>query len=282
MNTEKHSQRNFEQLLVKEYLRLGSINKVFQEHKYDLPISFAGYDRVLTKFKVIKSAGPNSKLSESLYILSLLANYKIPLERIYQRFAPKTIQVSTNTIHRILHYTRLGLTRRRGTALLISPKGQPNKVLIGNDQSLTNSSLGNKGDLSLPMGHSKTGEPIKDSIARVIQNEVFTQNVIDQNFPWEIIPEHIKPIMYVNIADIQVSVYRLEFSRSYKEFSSFKLSNLKYRAINYLLSDTLRPGVKDILINSSQLNLREATENIQTFNSELNSTIYALAKQPAD
>ena len=72
----------FEQFLIREYLRLGSINKVFKFHKYNLPISFAGYDRLLSKYKVVKSAGPNSKLSESLYILSQLANYKISLEKI--------------------------------------------------------------------------------------------------------------------------------------------------------------------------------------------------------
>lgn len=268
----------FERYLVEEYFKLGSINKVFHEHKFDLPISFAGYDRVLNKFKVVKSAGPNSKLSESLHILSLLANYKIPLERVYHRFAPKTIQVSINTLHRILHYTRLGLVRRRGTALIISPNSQSNKVLIGNDQSLTNSVLGNKGDLSLPMGHSKTGEPIRDSIARILQNEVFTSDVINQQFLWEIIPEHIKPVMYINIADIQVSVYQLTLSQKHKKFSSFKLANLKYYDINNLNHHLLRPGVKEILTNYST---KTNNDSVLTINSELNSKIFALAREQA-
>lgn len=280
MINQKQTQREFEQFLVKEYFRLGSINKVFQEHKYNLPISFAGYDRVLSKYKVIKSAGPNSKLSESLYILSLLASYKIPLEKIYHLLAPKTIQVSTNTLHRILHYTRLGLTRRQGVALIISPKGKPDKVLIGCDLSLNCSTLGNKGDISLPMGHSKIGEPIQDSIARILQNEVFTNEIVRNNFPWNIIPEHIKPIMYINIADIQVSVYKLELPNSLNQFSSFKLSNIRYQNLNRLPKSKFRPGVTDILKNYAITRVSNSEEKVLILDSELNNKIYALAKEP--
>lgn len=280
MISQKQTQKEFEQFLVKEYFKLGSINKVFQEHKYNLPISFAGYDRVLSKYGVIKSAGPNSKLSESLYILSLLASYKIPLERVYHRFAPKTIQVSTNTLHRILHYTRLGLTRRQGAALIVTQKGKPDKVLIGNDLSLSSSSLGNKGDISLPMGHSKTGEPIRDTVARILQNEVFTNETIENNFPWKLIPEHIKPIMYINIADIQVSVYKLELPKNLIHFSSFKLNKIRYQNINRLPNKNFRPGVKEILQYYSKSLISNSEEKVLVFDSELNNKIYALAKEP--
>ncbi len=277
-----YSGLEFEQFLVSEYFRIGSINKVFQEHKYDLPISFAGFDRVLSKFGVVKSAGPNSKLSESLYILSLLANYKIPLEKVYHRHAPKTIQVSTNTLHRMLHYIRLGLTRRQGVALIISPSGHPEKVLIGNDLSLSKSSLGSKGDLSVPMGHSKIGEPIRDSIARVMQNEVFTDNVISQNFPWQVIPKHIKPLACVNVADISVSVYRLELPANLRVFSSFKLSKLKFLDINNLPNTSFRPGVKDALTYYASIDRSKLSKMIPTLESELNTRIFALAKQPVE
>lgn len=274
---------NFEQFLIKEYFKHGSINKVFQEHKYNLPISFAGFDRILSKYKIVKSAGPNSKLSESLYILSLLSSYKIPLEKIYHHFAPKTIQVSTNTLHRILHYTRLRLTRRQGAALIITPKNQSHKVLMGKDLSLVNSSLGNKGDLSLPMGHSKTGESIRDTITRILQNEVFTNNTIQNNFPWNIIPKHIKPIMYINITDIKVAVYHLVFPKNLRGFSSFKLSNIKYNSIKSVQTEKhVRSGVKDILNNFSILNKGNQTNKIKVFDSELNNSLYALAKQPAE
>ena len=174
-------QDDFETYLVSEYFKHGSINKVFSAHHYNLPISFAGFTRVLTKYHVVKSAGPNSNLSESLHILSKIVDYKIPLERIYHQFAPKTIQVSTNTLHRILHYTRLGLTRRQGAALVINPKESVERYLLGNDLSLSNPSLGRKGDLSLPMGHSKIGENPRESILRVLQQEVFT-NLVGEDF----------------------------------------------------------------------------------------------------
>ena len=273
---------SFEQYLVSEYFRLGSINKVFQEHKYNLPISFAGFDRVLSKFGVIKSAGPNSKLSESLYFLSLLANYKIPLEKAYHRFAPKTIQVSTNTLHRILHYTRLGLTRRQGAALIIYPKGHPEKVLIGKDLSLTKSSLGNKGDYSLPMGHSKIGEPVQDSIVRILQNEVFTNEVIKNIFPWSIVPDHIKPIACVNVADISVSIYKLELPVNIKSFTSFKLENLKFFDINNLPNKSFRPGIKDTLNYYANIDSNLNLNEVPVLDSELNTKIFALARQPVE
>lgn len=266
----------FERFLIREYLRLGSINKVFKFHKYNLPISFAGYDRLLNKYKVVKSAGPNSKLSESLYILSQLANYKISLEKIYHRYIPRSIQVSTNTLHRILHYVRLGLTRRRGVALLISPANSPQKILLGKDMSLSGTVLGNKGDYSLPMGHSKTGEDITISIARVLQNEVFTEKVIDRTFPWEVIPQHPIPIMYINIADIQVAVYQIFLQPNHSKFSSFKLSQMRYHDSDNLPSDNFRPGVKEII--KKYLDDRPSPQSF-VINSEINDLLYALAEE---
>lgn len=277
----KHQKLDFDQHLVKEYFKYGSINKAFQKHKYNLPISFAGYDRVLDKYKVVKSAGPNSKLSESLYILSILSNYKIPLERIYHQFAPKTIQVSTNTLHRILHYIRMGLTRRQGVILIITAKNKPDCVLIGNDNSLvSNSELGKKGDITLPMGYSKVGESAQNSIVRILQNEVFTDSVVFKTFPWKIIPDHVKPIMQINITDICASVYKLQLPEKYPEFSSYKLSNLKLVNINKIDLSKSRPGVKDVLNEYQEQLSNEKHYNPSILNSELNSKIYALAKEP--
>jgi hypothetical protein len=273
---------DFDQFLVSEYFRLGSINKVFEEHKYNLPISFAGYDRLLNKYGVVKSAGPNSKLSESLYVMSLLANYKIPLEKIYHRFAPRSVQVSTNTLHRILHYTRLGLTRRQAAGLIITPQGFPNKVLMGYDLSLKNSELGNKGDVSLPMSHSKLGESVKDTIARIMQNEVFTNEVINQKFPWELIPKHIKPIVCVNVADILVSIYKLEIPVCINSFSSFKLNKLKFYDLKKLPKDSFRPGIKDILTYYENSKNNSESRDVPVINSELNTQIFALAKRPVE
>lgn len=267
----------FEQFLVAEYLKCGSIDQVLARNQYGLPISFAGYHRVLTKFGVIKSAGPNSKLSESLYLLSLIANYKIPLEKIYRRYAPASIRVSTNTIHRILHYMRLGLTRRQGVALLIENSERKGEYLMGNDMSLSQSVLGVRGDLSLPMGHSKTGEDPKISIQRVMQQEVFTEQVITQKFPTESIPLHPKPVMFINIADVRVSVYHLKISPK-ERFSSYKLQNLAFVNPEKIKNSAIRPGVPEIISKFECIkNQNEETIAIE-LNSNLNQAILALAK----
>jgi len=279
--SDTNSSTDFEKQLISEYLKYGSIDKVFQKHHQNLPISFAGYARLLSKFGVVKSAGPNSKLSESLYILSLLANYKIPLERIYHQHAPHSLQISTNTLHRILHYIRLGLTRRQGVVLIITSLNEPYKVLTGNDDSLNSQSImGKKGDLTLPMGHSKIGENPQDSIARILQDEVFSQSVIKQSFPWEIIPVHPQPLVNINIADICITVYKLELPLNHPRFSSFKLKNLQLLDIDRINFNEARPGIKDILDAYTSNSYVEFRNGIPTITSELNSKIYALAQEP--
>ena len=270
------NQTDFEKILVNEYFKYGSINRVFSAHHFDLPISFAGYTRVLSKYGVIKSAGPNSNLSESLHILSQIASYKIPLERIYHALTPKTIQVSINTLHRVLHYTRLGLTRRQGTALVITQKGNPDFFLTGHDLTLRDSALGQKGDISLPMSHSKLDENSIDSITRVLQQEVFTDLVLKQVFPFKVVPTHPKPIMFINIADIRVAVYHLELDQKYP-FSSFKLKNIRFRDLSDISSVSVRPGVKEIL--TKYLELSDSTNYSLTpeLKSDLNTSLYALS-----
>ena len=263
------SPTEFEKFLLKEYFRLGSINKVFTAHHLDLPISFAGYARLLTKFSIIKSAGPNSRFSESLDILTKLSSYKIPLEKVYHRFAPRRIQVSVNTLHRILHYTRLGLTRREGTALLITSSRDSQSFLTGREQNTPNSQLGKRGDLALPMGHSRTGENPRDAIVRVLQQEVFTNQTIEGHFPWKIVPDHPQPCMYISIADIKVTVYHLIFDHDF-QFSSFKLNTLKYRNLNRLLTDNLRPGIEDILKQHAGLLKNTKRITVPEFSSKLN------------
>jgi len=266
---------DFDKFLVSEYLKYGSINKVYSIHHFNLPISFASYHRVLNKFKVIKSAGPNSQLSESLNILSKISSYKIPLERVYHQYAPRSIQVSTNTLHRILHYTRLGLTRRQGTALLITEPDHPLSFLTGVEKNTPNSALGKRGDITLPMGHSKIGESPQDAIARVLQQEVFTDQTVAGTFPWKLVPKHPQPTMYINIADIKVTVYHLILDHNLP-FSSFKLNLLKYRSLKELLASNLRPGVEDILRQKAGLLKVSTTSTAPEFSSKLNLVLLEL------
>jgi len=274
----QETEKKFEKHLVSEYFRLGSIDKVIKDHKFSLPISFAGYHRILNKYKVVKSAGPNSKLSESLLILNLVANYKTSLSKIIQNHVPRSIRVSSNTIHRILHNVRLGLTRRQGTALLITKKNHPYEILIGQDISLIDPMLGKSGDYSLPMGHSKLGEDPRTSIIRVLQQEVYTDHVINGCFKSSIVPKHLKPVMFIDIADIKVSVYHLELTDRYT-FSSFKLKNLSFSPISNFNSLTLRPGVSEIVSNYQKIN-KEGIKDTKYIYSDLNNRILAFAKLP--
>ncbi len=265
----KNNETEFEKKLVKEYLIHGSIDKVFKVHNYDLPISFASYHRLLNKFGIIKSAGPNSKLSESLHILSLLNTYKLPLERIYHRHAPASIQVSTNTLHRTLHNIRLGVTSRVGVALLISTSDEPNKFLLGQDNSLTNSSLGQKGDWSLPMGYTREQDSHRAGILRVLQQEVFTEQTLNKKIPKKIIPKDIKEVFTINIADIKVFVYRIILPKNYN-YSSYKLDNFTYFSESEILSLKARAGITDILKHYAN-----KSDNI-TYNSDFNNSLCLL------
>lgn len=269
MITYPLEQHEFEKFLVSEYLKQGSIDKVFKLHKYNLPISFASYHRLLNKYKVVKSAGPNSKLSESMHVLSLLNTYKLPLERIYHRFSPQSLQVSTNTLHRTLHNIRLGVTKRVGIALLISNTMSPNKFLLGQDTSLTDPNLGQKGDWSLPMGYTRQQDNFKTGITRVLQQEVFTNQTINGSFPKKVVPKNPKPIFSVNIADIKVYVFKIQLKKDF-EFSSFKLKNFNLYSVQEIIDLKARGGVKDII----ELYLN-GSDN-QSYNSEFNEELCLL------
>ena len=275
MSLQNNNEKEFESHLISEYLKYGSIEQVFSVHKYSLPISFATYHRLLNKYKIIKSAGPNSKLSESLNFLGQLANYKLPLERAYHKYAPSSVQISTNTLHRILHYTRLKITRRTGAALLVSRESDKNKYLIANDLSLHNPELGKSGDYSLPMTHSRENESISDSITRVMQQEMFTKETTMGLFPKELVPDDINPIMYINIADIKVSVYRLVIPDSFENFTSHKLTNFQFATNKEIQKLNLRPGVGDIVKKYEEIRFNPQNSEIIDFDSSLNAKLYA-------
>jgi hypothetical protein len=247
----------FEENLISEYLKYGSIDKVFKIHNYDIPISFASYHRLLNKYQVIKSAGPNSKLSESLHVLSLLNTYKLPLERIYHHHSPASLQISTNTLHRVLHNVRLGVTKRVGVALLISQIDSPYKYLFGQDESLSDPQLGERGDWSLPMGYTRQQDSFSTGIKRILQQEVFTNKTIYNRFPKYLVPKNPKPLFTINIADIKVFVFKLVLTPN-QQFSSFKLSNYSFYNLQEISNLKVRAGVTDIvehyIYGSTELN----------------------------
>ncbi len=235
-------EKKFNRWLVEQYLICGSVEDVFRKHRYGLPISHASYHRLLDKWGIIKTAGPNSKLNESLEFLYHLAETNIPLERLYTKMPP-SFRTSAATLYRVLSYIKEGITRRVGTGLIITPYNNDKKVLVGEDKSTPRVELGKSyGAISIPVGFSKKRDPREDAILRILQQEVFTQNSINKKMP-KIIPPRPKPFMFLDIADVRVEVFHIKLSKKYsntKNFTSYKLRNYKFMPINTILRGNAR------------------------------------------
>lgn len=221
----------FNQFIVAQYLKYGSVDEVFRQNNYDLPISYPEVHRLVKRWGIVKSAGPNSILSEAITFLTLLSRDRIPLESLY-KCLPPSFKTSMGTMHRLLHNIKEGVVRRVGTALVITPFDNPGMVLVGNDVSTPRLELGKPfGAVTLPMGYSKENEDSKDSILRVLQGEVFTKMAIERTLPSEIIPSALQPFFFIDLADIRIAVYHLVLPESLSKienFASFKVQNHRY------------------------------------------------------
>lgn len=243
----------FNKALIAQYLKYGSVDEVYKVHDYNIPISYMGFQRLLDKWGIVKAAGPNTRLTEALIFLEELSYEAIPLERLYKRMPPN-FKTSMNTMHRILSHVRSETIRRVGTALVITPEGNPNLILVGNDVSpLIRTDVGKPyGSLTLPMGYSKRTEERASSILRVLQQEVFTVPTIEkQKTSNSVIPENPKPFMYLDIADVRVSVYRLTLGEELmdtKNFTSFKIRHHRYMHLSQMIEGgkTYRTGITEI------------------------------------
>ena len=255
--------QEFDKFIVKEYLRLGSIDEVFRVHGYNLPISYAEAHRLVKRWGIIKAAGPNARLSEVLGFLTVLSQEKIPLERLYRQM-PLSFKTSISTLHRVLTFVRKETIRRVGTALVISPEDDGNQILVGRDISTPRPELGKPyGSLSLPMGYSSRTESAKTSILRVLQQEVFSQNAISQNMP-NVIPDYPKPFMYFDIVDVRVAVYHVILPKElsqWEKFSSYKVAGHSFVSAYDLSQGNLqglRMGIAEI--GSGYVNYRRNLE----------------------
>lgn len=232
-------ERKFREFLVTEYLKHGSVDEVFRVHRYDLPISYPGYHHLLDKWDIVKAAGPNSKLTEALEFLTHLAEENIPLEALYKKMPP-SFKTSMATMHRILSYIKEGVTRRVGTALIITPETNHNEILIGNDVSTPRLELGKPfGALSVPMGFSRKRDTRERSILRVLQQEVYTKCAVNRTLSEEIIPEYARPFMFLDIVDVRVEIFHILLPNKLiknTKFSSFKLENHRFVDSNKVLS----------------------------------------------
>ena len=182
----------------------------------------------------------------------LLSQNRIPLEKMYKRMPP-SLKTSLGTMHRIMHHIKEGVVRRAGTSLVITSEEDNEKILVAEDVSTPRLDLGKPfGSISLPMGYSKDNEEPQISMLRVMQQEVFTQETIDRKFPIKVIPQSAKPFMYLDIADVRVSVFHLELPENLLHFSSFKLINHKFTDLAVLSGSdedqNYRTGIKEIAL----------------------------------
>ena len=234
-STEKkfpQGEEEFNKWLVSEYFKHGSVDEVLRKHNFDVPISYAQYQRVLDKWGIVKAAGPNSKLTETLDFLTKLAYENIPFDKLYTRM-PSSFRTSAATLYRILSYMKEGVTRRMATALVITAAGSGKKILVANDYSRPRLSFGKTyGSISIPVSFSRLRDPREVAILRVLQQEVFTDDAINNKTP-DIISLRPRPFMFLDIADVRVEVFHIKLPKKYSKrgsFSSYKLQN--YRFIN--------------------------------------------------
>jgi hypothetical protein len=253
-NTPQEREDFFQHFLVDEYFKCGTVEEVFRKYKYELPISYANYQRILGKWGIVKAAGPNSKITEIINFVSHLAMDSISVEDLYKKMPP-SFQTSLSTIYRVLSYMKEGLTRRIGCALLISPYNFKEKILLGRDVSVPRLELGKPyGSLSIPMGFARKRDGRKTNILRILQQEVFTKAVVEKTFPSDILQSNFEPFMYLDIVDVRVAVYHIGLPKNdsmVNHFSSYKLKDFKYWNVGDLKSPgdvSLRAGVKEIAI----------------------------------
>ena len=246
-----NSEIEFYQPLVASYLKYGSVDKVFSDFSHDTGVSYPHFHRILKQWGIIKSAGPQSRFAEAVYFLTALAKDNLPLETLYKTM-PASLQISAVTLHRILSYVKRGLTRRSGTALIVSPESDPSLALIGRDISSPRPELGKPfGSYSLPMTYSKRVESVHDAILRVLQQEVAATLSVARNLP-PLVPADPRVLVMIDIADVRVRTYRVIVPDDLvKKLDSYKLTDLAFVALteiaaNVGLESSFRAGVPEI------------------------------------
>src|SRR3990167_10650382 len=147
----REKEKQFNEFLVREYLKYGAVDGVYRAHEYDLPISYPSFQRLLDKWGIVKSAGPNRLLSEAICLVASINQEKLPVEKIY-RMLPPSFRTSLSTAHRIASNVKEGIIRRAGTALVINLENRDDLILVGKDVSTPRGRAGKEfGDISLPM-----------------------------------------------------------------------------------------------------------------------------------
>ena len=272
-----------ERQFVIDYLGGSNVEKLIYSHPFR---EAEGY-RLLDRWGVIKSAGrSHSPFGKALYFLTKMVLTKLPLELLYYRHMPASFRetISKSTLHRIARHARQGLTRTRGTALLISPEGDPTSLLVADDMTIPNPSVGKYyGALSYPMTYSVDGESPTTSIRRVLQQEVLTDLVLHRRFDLDSLAADPTPVGHMLVGDVDVAIHHLTLPwETLDHLSSFKLKNFRFLNISDMaalppLDTTVRAGIPEIAsAYSSFLHLHNPS---LTYVSQLNQQLALLASK---
>ncbi len=259
------------------YLASGSVEEAIASYPENLPISAANFHRLVVRNGLVTSAGRHVSLPETLHFFRLKAmEQDTPLERLYREFPP-SFKTSLSTLHRVYQRIEKGLVNRKAAALLISAESDRTQILIGRE--LTGNSRYGKhaGDFSIPMGFSRQEESSVESVARVLQQEVFAGEAAKGNLHTgselfkKIVPENIEPIAYFDIVDVEVSVYCLSIPIIHPAFESYKLAEHQFLNFGDMEALSLRTGVGEIVnIYQSYLDNPYTVEFPVRYRSEVN------------
>lgn len=283
-SARKEVVNEFEKKIVEDYLRYGSVDEIFRANNFDLPVSYPGVYHILNRWGVVRATGrANTPLSENIGFLVRMVEEKIPLEALYRRMPP-TFTPSMSILHTIYRKAKKEVKkqieerdmRRAGAALILTPEDNPYMFLIGRDVSPPRLDVGRPyGAISLPMGFSKKGER-KKAMVRILQQEVFSQMLLNDPESFhdlaESLVKDVQPFMYLDIADIRVSVFHLTLPRhvsGVEEFSSFKLKNYRYVGVEDIIEvnrekNLLREGIFEIATGYTDYRKRLDTKGART------------------
>lgn len=272
------------QKLILRYLAASSIGEANEGLSESEQIPEKLYKEILRKWGIVEYVGPDRQYPEILYLLSEMATRKISLGSVFVR-RPLIFGVSVDSFEEVVKNIQRGIILRTGTALVLSPEGEPHSIVVGNDYSDPRGELGkNVGSLTVPECFSKLKEDQRISILRVFQREVFANLSAEGSFNLGMVSVEEAPIAYVDVADVRVTCYRGTIpKRLMGELSSPTIFDLKTRQLDEVLSlkrvGTIRAGLPETIREYQRFLISGPDFEPRVVTSELNGEISKISTE---
>ncbi|KKQ01559.1 MAG: hypothetical protein US11_C0006G0001 [Candidatus Roizmanbacteria bacterium GW2011_GWA2_36_23] len=245
--------------LINFYLKYGSVEEAMKRESERVFVSQASYHRILDQFGIVKSAGRYDPFHETISFLMRMTLEKIPHAYLYNEM-PYDFENSFLNLNLVIRAVRKGLVTKTGAALVITPEGSNNSVLIGEEISSRSAYKKKVGDMTVPMGFAKQGEPLYFSLLRLLQQEVSNPLAVNgQLAPYGEIAQRIiehepNPFMYLDIADVRVAVCHLVLPEELCNaniISSHRLLNHRFMSGSTIAGNSdnprIRAGIPEIM-----------------------------------